>query len=130
MNGISGHGPPKDAGAQRGTQAATRNTDVIDRVECLRRMAGHCRKIAEICADLAATEEIQLAAPRDPGVMDAVPERPRLMTAADLAEMLCVDAKTIRRWRTEGHLPVAIEIGSIVRWRAEDVVAWIEEQRG
>ena len=47
----------------------------------------------------------------------------------DLAELLCVDDRTVRRWRSEGKLPPAIELGgSVVRWRAEVVERWLRER--
>jgi predicted DNA-binding transcriptional regulator AlpA len=54
----------------------------------------------------------------------------RMLSATALATLLDVDAKTIRRWRGEGKLPEAVVVGGIVRWRPEDVDAWLEEARG
>ena len=80
--------------------------------------------------------EIQLAASRGQSVMAVVrqpiiePENDsaadaRLLTLGDLAVLVQVSEKTLRRWRSEGRLPPAVEIGGVVRWRREDVDAWL-----
>jgi len=82
--------------------------------------------------------DIQLAAARGQSVMasvqqpiiEAAEERvldERLLTLGDLAALVQVSEKTLRRWRSEGRLPSAVEIGGVVRWRREDVDAWISE---
>ncbi len=43
----------------------------------------------------------------------------------DLAELLRVNERTVRRWRSEGVLPPAVEIAGVVRWRREAVEAWL-----
>ena len=110
-----------ETGAHGGTQAAL-----------FARLAEVHAEAAQIYQDLA---EAQLDAHRDRALMDGVavsaesaPAPGRLLTAHDVAERLRVNAKTIRRWRESGRLPPAIELGGIVRWRARDIDAWLEEQ--
>jgi predicted DNA-binding transcriptional regulator AlpA len=51
----------------------------------------------------------------------------RLLSAHDVAEIVGVDAKTIRRWRNEGRMPRGLDFGGIVRWRPETIDAWLED---
>jgi excisionase family DNA binding protein len=52
----------------------------------------------------------------------------RLLTAREVAEHLGFAPKTILRWRRRGLLP-AIELpGGKVRFRPEDVDAWLDER--
>lgn len=76
--------------------------------------------------------EVQLDSASDSSLMGAVPayEGTRLMTVHDVARRLSVGDKTLRRWRSEGRLPKALEVGGVLRWRAEDIDAWIEERVG
>ena len=53
-----------------------------------------------------------------------------LLGVGDLAARFQVAEKTIRRWRSEGLLPDAIEIAGVIRWRPEVVDRWIEEREG
>jgi excisionase family DNA binding protein len=48
-----------------------------------------------------------------------------MLSAKALADLLDVDAKTVRRWREEGRLPEPIQIGGVIRWRAEDIDDWL-----
>jgi excisionase family DNA binding protein len=79
---------------------------------------------AELCrcyGDLARQAQNQVAA----GSEQSDITRVKLLTASDLAERLSVDVRTIRRWRTDGRLPGALEVGGCIRWRREDIDAWI-----
>ena len=63
---------------------------------------------------------------------DVEPESDRpanepLLAVPDLARLLAVDVRTVRRWRSEGRLPDALELGGVVRWDSEAVRAWIRE---
>jgi len=63
--------------------------------------------------------------------MDGVklePAHHELLTVRDIAKRLSVCAKTVRRWREDGKLPPALQIGGIIRWRESDFNTWIEEQ--
>lgn len=55
----------------------------------------------------------------------AMPEK--LMTNEELAELLDMPLGTVRRWPSEGTGPKSIRIGRRVRWRPEDVRAWLDE---
>jgi excisionase family DNA binding protein len=50
----------------------------------------------------------------------------RLLSVKDLAEILQVPPKTIYAWRYHGKGPRAVPVGKYVRFRAEDVAAWLE----
>lgn len=64
------------------------------------------------------------------GVMTPGPARP-LLTVDDLATMLAVAPKTIYQWRSRRPEPYgspAIKVGKYLRWRREDVDAWIDQR--
>lgn len=46
----------------------------------------------------------------------------------DLSEELRVPVRTIYAWRYRGEGPRGIKVGRHVRYRREDVDAWIEQQ--
>jgi len=50
----------------------------------------------------------------------------RLWTANDVADYLGVPIKTLYRWRTVGYGPQGRRVGKHLRYRATDVVAWVE----
>jgi excisionase family DNA binding protein len=52
----------------------------------------------------------------------------RLLSVQDLAELLQIPPKTIYTWRYKGVGPPAVPIGRYLRFRAEDVAAWLEER--
>jgi excisionase family DNA binding protein len=52
----------------------------------------------------------------------------RLMTLADLSEMLGVPVTTLYAWRCRGEGPSGYRIGRYVRYRRSVVEAWIEGQ--
>ena len=54
----------------------------------------------------------------------AAPERPELMTGAQLSESLQVSVRTIDRLRVEG-LPTIV-VGDSPRYRLADVLTWLE----
>jgi excisionase family DNA binding protein len=51
-----------------------------------------------------------------------------LMTTKDLAEHLGVPINTIYQWRVRGFGPRAARIGRHLRWRADDVDRWVQQQ--
>ena len=53
----------------------------------------------------------------------------RLLSVGDVAERLGVDPKTVRRWRQDGQLPPAIDLGSVLRWRPEDIALGLAERQ-
>jgi excisionase family DNA binding protein len=50
----------------------------------------------------------------------------RLWTIEDVAEYLGVPVKTIYDWRTRNYGPPGRKVGRYVRYRAEDVRAWVD----
>jgi excisionase family DNA binding protein len=87
--------------------------------------------VADLLADaatalraLAEGHENQLAVAPERAVMAPV-KRPPLLSVRDVAEILGVDARTVRRWREERKLPPALTVGGIVRWERADIEAWI-----
>ncbi len=51
---------------------------------------------------------------------------PRLLVIREVAAMLRVSERTIRRLEQRGKFPAAIRIGSSMRWREADIKNWIE----
>lgn len=43
----------------------------------------------------------------------------------DVAERMPVSVHTLRKWRREGRGPKFFRIGALVRYRAEDLDAWL-----
>ena len=52
----------------------------------------------------------------------------RLMTVAELGEMLGIPVTTLYGWRCRGEGPTGYRIGRHVRYRRAVVEAWIEAQ--
>ena len=109
-------------------QGATRR-DVAARVA---RVAALLAEAADGLAALAndlEQAEVPLAESRAARLMSDVEPHPApLLDAHALGELLNVDARTVRRWRTAGTLPPAIEIGGVLRWRPEVVDRWLQER--
>jgi excisionase family DNA binding protein len=53
---------------------------------------------------------------------------PRLLTVQELAEILQVPVKTIYTWRYRGEGPPGVVVGRHLRFRADDVVAWLDDR--
>lgn len=51
-----------------------------------------------------------------------------LMDPAAVSHYLGVPITTLYRWRVSGKGPRAIKTGKHLRWRPDDVEAWLEEQ--
>jgi len=103
--------------------------------EALRRLSTLFAEASEILGDLAETGDIQLAAGAGASLMEPVtpvPDQPSpgtdLLSVDDRAETLQVSPRTIRRWRSEGKLPPALEFSGVLRWRREAVERWIAER--
>ena len=58
---------------------------------------------------------------------DAMEER-RLLSLQELARYLGVPASTCYQWRHKGAGPCGIRVGRYVRYRPEDVEAWLDKQ--
>jgi excisionase family DNA binding protein len=65
---------------------------------------------------------------RRPHVRDPGPAVPRLITVQELAELLQVPPKTLYSWRYRGEGPRGIMVGRHLRYRPQEVAAWLEMQ--
>lgn len=96
---------------------------------------GHAT-LAQLYSRVASEEQqIQLASFGDQSVhadvneIQAAAHPPKLLSVADLANFLAVDPRTVRRWRTSGELPPAVQLGGVVRWEIEDIEHWLERRK-
>jgi len=56
-----------------------------------------------------------------------LPTRDMLLTVADVAELLCVTARTVIRWSQKGRLPRPIKLSPrAVRWLSSQIQAHID----
>jgi excisionase family DNA binding protein len=55
---------------------------------------------------------------------------PRLLTQDELARYLGVKPGTLSAWRYRGQGPPAVKVGHLVRYRPQDVNAWLNERLG
>ena len=78
------------------------------------------RELAQIQLDVSATSMLMEDEPAGP---------PRLLTVKQVAELVGVDERTIRRWRDEEKLPPAITIGGVIRWYENDILDWLDEAK-
>ncbi len=62
-----------------------------------------------------------------PSKPEPTPAR-RLWSIDELSEHLGVPVDTIYVWRTRGIAPKAHKVGRYLRWKPEDVEAWLEEK--
>jgi excisionase family DNA binding protein len=53
---------------------------------------------------------------------------PRLLTVREVAEYLGVPVQTLYTWRSNGIGPRGSKVGRHVRYRPEDVEAWLEQK--
>jgi len=51
-----------------------------------------------------------------------------LLTAADLATIANVNVRTIRRWHEQGEIPAGLRIGAVVRWRRDEIEAFLRDR--
>jgi predicted DNA-binding transcriptional regulator AlpA len=49
-----------------------------------------------------------------------------LLRARDAARLCAVSLATWERWHAAGRCPAPVRIGKTVRWRADELAAWIE----
>jgi excisionase family DNA binding protein len=128
-NGIATLSPTSPHGA---TQAP-----VGEAAPPLRRLAELFAEASEILGDLAAIQDIQLDGVRDLSVIapvETATDQPSpgtsldLLSIADIARIVGVGDRTVRRWRPEGKLPPALEFGGLLRWRRATIEAWIAER--
>lgn len=53
---------------------------------------------------------------------------PKLLSVDDLSEVLGVPVNTLYQWRCKGYGPRGLRMGKYVRYRPDDVQAWIDQQ--
>jgi len=53
----------------------------------------------------------------------------RLLTVAELAELLGVPVKTVYRWRHQGEGPQPMRVGRFLRFDPADVSRWLETRK-
>jgi excisionase family DNA binding protein len=54
---------------------------------------------------------------------------PPLFSISTLSEYIGVPEATLYVWRSQGKGPKGFRVGKYVRYRSEDVDAWLNEQR-
>lgn len=59
-------------------------------------------------------------------VTDKLPDPPLLIPDAAAAALAGVSRAHWHRLRSAGKLPPAVKLGRAVRWRREEIVAWID----
>ncbi|MEO8592308.1 MAG: helix-turn-helix domain-containing protein [Candidatus Solibacter sp.] len=52
----------------------------------------------------------------------------KLLKEHDVAGVTGLSVASVRRWRLDGKGPKYLKIGSAVRYRPEDVAAWLESR--
>jgi len=57
-----------------------------------------------------------------------LPGMDTLLTEEDVAKQLHVSVASLRRWRLERRGPQFIKVGSLVRYRPEELEAWLAAQ--
>ena len=58
----------------------------------------------------------------------ATPQLPILLNEFDVARVTALSVASVRRWRLFKRGPKYMKIGASVRYRAEDVRAWLESR--
>ena len=53
---------------------------------------------------------------------------PKLLSVEDLSDILGIPVNTLYQWRTKGYGPPGVRIGRHLRYRPDDVNAWLNEQ--
>ncbi|WP_028849830.1 helix-turn-helix domain-containing protein [Thermocrispum municipale] len=53
---------------------------------------------------------------------------PKLLSVEDLSDILGIPVNTLYQWRTKGYGPPGVRIGKHLRYRPDDVNAWLNEQ--
>jgi len=51
-----------------------------------------------------------------------------LMTPAQVSAYLGVPTGTLANWRYQGHGPASLRVGRHIRYRAEDIATWVDQQ--
>jgi excisionase family DNA binding protein len=56
------------------------------------------------------------------------PTEPRLLTIREISAYLGVPVQTLYSWRSNGTGPRGLKVGRHVRYRREDLDAWLDER--
>jgi predicted DNA-binding transcriptional regulator AlpA len=57
-----------------------------------------------------------------------MPSNANLLTEQDVSRHLHISVASLRRWRLENRGPRFIKVGSLVRYRPEDLDTWLLDQ--
>jgi excisionase family DNA binding protein len=52
-----------------------------------------------------------------------------ILTAEEVSKFLKISVFTLYRWRRKGYGPAASRVGNRIRYRADDVRAWMATQK-
>jgi predicted DNA-binding transcriptional regulator AlpA len=58
-----------------------------------------------------------------------LPDLHQMLTEQDAADVLCQSVRTLQKWRVNGFGPSYFKIGRSVRYRRDELTAWIESRR-
>ena len=64
--------------------------------------------------------------PTGEGNAGADPGRPELLDVGQVAERLNCSARSVYRLADDGRMPPPVKLGSLVRWRADELAQWID----
>jgi predicted DNA-binding transcriptional regulator AlpA len=53
---------------------------------------------------------------------------PPLLKESEVAKTLCISLAAVRRWRTEGKGPQYLKLGTLVRYRSQDLAEWLRSR--
>jgi hypothetical protein len=92
------------------------------------------RHLADECDRIAGTSKTPLAllGSGDAECRERADERnDTMLTASDVAGLIRVELRTLRRYRADPQMdfPKAIGRGRLQRWRRRDVEAWLERNK-
>ena len=101
----------------------------------LRTLAATLHKAGQIVEALAEDAEIHLAESPTPRLIEQSMQfsgdspKVQLLGTQEVAALLKVHPRSVRRWRHAGQFPAAFDLGGVLRWRREDIEAWLQERR-
>jgi len=75
-------------------------------------------------SDITPLRPVALPADDRPARVSAV--EPLLLSARDLASLLRLGLRTIRSMDAAGKLPAPVRVGGSVRWRLDELRAWLD----
>lgn len=119
--------PPTDASVAPGATIPVRSAagSALAAQVKLARLADLLAELSGIVREVA---QEALAVHAERALMSNVNEpatAARLLTTRDVAQKLALSERTVRRLRRQGVLPSGIEIAGVIRWRPEEIDAWL-----